>query len=103
MTVSVRFAPSPTGRLHIGNIRTAVLNWLFARRNGGNFMLRLDDTDRSRSTEEFADAIRADLTWLGLVWDREARQSDRYTATWLIEPFSRTSTAFQPAAVRRIT
>ena len=77
MTVSVRFAPSPTGRLHIGNIRTAVLNWLFARRNGGNFMLRLDDTDRSRSTEEFADAIRADLTWLGLVWDREARQSDR--------------------------
>lgn len=77
MTVSVRFAPSPTGRLHIGNIRTAVLNWLFARRNGGNFMLRLDDTDRSRSTEEFADAIRTDLTWLGLVWDREARQSDR--------------------------
>ena len=77
MTVSVRFAPSPTGRLHIGNIRTAVLNWLFARRNGGSFMLRLDDTDRSRSTEEFADAIRADLTWLGLVWDREARQSDR--------------------------
>ena len=78
MTVSVRFAPSPTGRLHIGNIRTAVLNWLFARRNGGSFMLRLDDTDRSRSTEEFADAIRADLTWLGLVWDREARQSDRF-------------------------
>lgn len=77
MTVSVRFAPSPTGRLHIGNIRTAVLNWLFARRNGGSFMLRLDDTDRTRSTEEFADAIRDDLTWLGLVWDRDARQSDR--------------------------
>jgi glutamyl-tRNA synthetase len=77
MTISVRFAPSPTGRLHIGNIRTAVLNWLFARRNGGSFMLRLDDTDRTRSTNAFAEAIRADLTWLGLVWDREARQSDR--------------------------
>lgn len=77
MTVSVRFAPSPTGRLHIGNIRTAVLNWLFARRHGGRFMLRLDDTDRSRSTEAFADAIREDLTWLGLVWDREERQSAR--------------------------
>ena len=77
MTVSVRFAPSPTGRLHIGNIRTAVLNWLFARSNGGSFMLRLDDTDRTRSTDEFANAIRADLTWLGLTWDREARQSDR--------------------------
>jgi glutamyl-tRNA synthetase len=78
MTVSVRFAPSPTGRLHIGNIRTAVLNWLFARRQGGSFMLRLDDTDRSRSTEVFADAIREDLTWLGLVWDREERQSARF-------------------------
>lgn len=77
MTISVRFAPSPTGRLHIGNIRTAVLNWLFARRNGGSFMLRLDDTDRTRSTEAFAEAIRTDLKWLGLVWDREARQSDR--------------------------
>ncbi len=77
MTLSVRFAPSPTGRLHIGNIRTAVLNWLFARRNGGSFMLRLDDTDRTRSMEAFAEAIRADLNWLGLVWDREARQSDR--------------------------
>jgi glutamyl-tRNA synthetase len=77
MTVSVRFAPSPTGRLHIGNIRTAVLNWLYARRNGGSFMLRLDDTDGTRSTEAFAEAIRTDLSWLGLVWDREARQSDR--------------------------
>jgi glutamyl-tRNA synthetase len=77
MTVSVRFAPSPTGRLHIGNIRTAALNWLFARRHGGSFMLRLDDTDRSRSTEAFAEAIREDLSWLGLVWDRDAHQSDR--------------------------
>jgi len=77
MTISVRFAPSPTGRLHIGNIRTAVLNWLFAHRNGGSFMLRLDDTDRARSTAAFAEAIREDLTWLGLVWHRDARQSDR--------------------------
>ncbi|HRO50935.1 MAG TPA: glutamate--tRNA ligase [Hyphomicrobium sp.] len=73
----VRFAPSPTGTLHIGNIRTAVLNALLARKAGGAFMLRLDDTDRERSTEEFADAIRRDLRWLGLDWAREARQSDR--------------------------
>ena len=77
---TVRFAPSPTGRLHIGNIRTAILNWLFARKHGGTFMLRLDDTDRARSTEAFADGIREDLTWLGLTWDREARQSDRTAA-----------------------
>ncbi len=77
MTVTVRFAPSPTGRLHIGNIRTAVLNWLFARKHRGNFILRLDDTDRQRSTEEFAAGIRTDLSWLGLVWSREERQSDR--------------------------
>ncbi len=77
MTVNVRFAPSPTGRIHIGNIRTAILNWLLARKEGGNVLLRFDDTDRERSTEEFVDAIREDLTWLGLTWDREARQSDR--------------------------
>lgn len=77
MSVNVRFAPSPTGRLHIGNVRTAILNWLFARKHGGSFMLRLDDTDRERSTEEFAAGIRNDLQWLGLVWAREAKQSDR--------------------------
>jgi glutamyl-tRNA synthetase len=77
MTVTVRFAPSPTGRLHIGNVRTAILNWLFARRHGGTFILRLDDTDRERSTEAFADGIREDLRWLGLVWAREERQSAR--------------------------
>lgn len=77
MTVTVRFAPSPTGRLHIGNIRTAVLNWLYARQHGGTFILRLDDTDRQRSTEEFAQAIREDLAWLGLTWTREERQSTR--------------------------
>ncbi|MGE0024597.1 MAG: glutamate--tRNA ligase [Hyphomicrobium sp.] len=78
MKLSVRFAPSPTGRLHIGNIRTAVLNYLLARKAGGTFLLRLDDTDRERSTEEFAEGIRTDLRWLGLAWDREERQSARF-------------------------
>lgn len=77
MTATVRFAPSPTGRLHIGNIRTAILNYLLARKSSGTFILRLDDTDRERSTEEFADGIRRDLAWLGLEWAREERQSDR--------------------------
>lgn len=77
MSVRVRFAPSPTGRLHLGNARGAVLNWLFARRQGGKFVLRLDDTDRERSTAEFAQGIEEDLRWLGLDWDEFARQSDR--------------------------
>ena len=77
MSVAVRFAPSPTGRLHVGNIRPAVLNWLFARRAGGTFLLRLDDTDRERSTTAFADGIVEDMRWLGLGWDRFLRQSDR--------------------------
>ncbi|HZH26831.1 MAG TPA: glutamate--tRNA ligase [Azospirillaceae bacterium] len=77
MPVAVRFAPSPTGRLHVGNIRPALINWLFARRNGGTFMLRLDDTDLERSRPEYADAILEDLRWLGLDWDRFARESDR--------------------------
>ena len=77
MSVRVRFAPSPTGRLHLGNVRAALLNWLFARKNGGVFLLRLDDTDRERSTPEFAAAIEQDLRWLGLDWDEFARQSDR--------------------------
>jgi glutamyl-tRNA synthetase len=78
MSVTVRFAPSPTGRLHAGNIRTALLNWMFAQQRGGRLLLRLDDTDRERSTEEFANGIREDLTWLGLAWDREVKQSDRF-------------------------
>ncbi|HVM78641.1 MAG TPA: glutamate--tRNA ligase [Stellaceae bacterium] len=73
----VRFAPSPTGRLHLGNARTALVNWLFARKSGGRFLLRLDDTDRERSRAEFADAIETDLRWLDLDWDDFARQSDR--------------------------
>jgi len=83
MSVKVRFAPSPTGLLHVGNARAALINWLFARRRGGTFVLRIDDTDASRSEEAYVDAIRRDLRWLGLDWDEEARQSarlDRYTA-----------------------
>lgn len=78
MAVTVRFAPSPTGRLHAGNIRTALFNFLFARKEGGRFLLRLDDTDTERSTEEFAAGIREDLAWLGLEWADEVRQSGRF-------------------------
>ena len=66
MTVNTRFAPSPTGLLHVGNIRTALHNWLLARKQGGRFLLRIDDTDAERSREEYVKAIRADLAWLGL-------------------------------------
>src|SRR3712207_1259132 len=78
MSVVTRFAPSPTGRLHVGNIRTALHNWLWARKHGGRFLLRLDDTDHERSSEEYAEAIRSDLAWLGLVPDEEHRQSSRF-------------------------
>jgi len=78
MSVTVRFAPSPTGRLRAGNIRTALFNFLFARKMGGDFILRLDDTDQGRSTEEFAHGIREDLAWLGLEWAKEVHQSDRF-------------------------
>lgn len=73
----VRFAPSPTGLLHVGNIRTALFNWLYARRHAGAFILRLDDTDRTRGKPEYETAIERDLAWLGLDWDRKERQSDR--------------------------
>lgn len=77
MTAKVRFAPSPTGRLHVGNARVALLNWLLGRKLGGSFLLRMDDTDRERSTAEFAHGIEEDLRWLGLVWDEMAAQSER--------------------------
>ena len=80
MAVRVRFAPSPTGRLHVGNIYLALANWLFARRQGGAFILRLDDTDRERSTPEFAAGIEEDLRWLGLEWQEKVRQSDRFAS-----------------------
>src|SRR5690242_3269397 len=76
----VRFAPSPTGRIHIGNARTALLNWLFARSRGGTFILRFDDTDLERSKAEYADAIEADLAWLGMKPDLVRRQSERMRA-----------------------
>ena len=78
VSVVTRFAPSPTGRLHVGNIRTALHNFLFARKNGGSFILRIDDTDRERSTAEFDQAIRDDLDWLGLSPDTLVRQSERF-------------------------
>jgi glutamyl-tRNA synthetase len=77
MSVKVRFAPSPTGYLHIGNARTAVITWLFARKMDGHFLLRIDDTDRERSKEEYELAIEDGLTWLGLNWDEKANQKDR--------------------------
>ena len=89
MTVRVRFAPSPTGRLHVGNVFVALGNWLFARRQGGAFLLRLDDTDVERSTAAFAAGIAEDLAWLGLAWDELHRQSAR--------------TARYDAAVARLT
>ncbi|SUE43503.1 glutamate--tRNA ligase [Roseomonas gilardii] len=75
--MKVRFAPSPTGYIHVGNARAALANWLFARRQGGQFLLRLDDTDTERSKPEYARAIEEDLRWLGLDWDAFLRQSDR--------------------------
>lgn len=78
MIVTTRFAPSPTGSLHVGNIRTALHNWLLAKKSGGRFLLRIDDTDGARSREEFVAAIRADLAWLGLAVDGEERQSARF-------------------------
>lgn len=76
--VVTRFAPSPTGYIHVGNLRTALMNYLIARKSGGQFILRLDDTDQERSKQEYADGIMADLEWLGLHWDRIEKQSLRY-------------------------
>ncbi len=76
--VVVRFAPSPTGRIHVGNVRTALLNWLFAKGQGGQFVLRIDDTDVERSRTEYETGIETDLTWLGLTWDRKENQSKRF-------------------------
>ena len=75
--IITRFAPSPTGYIHIGNLRTALMNYLIARKAGGTFILRIDDTDPERSKEEYVDGIKQDLEWLGLNWDRVERQSER--------------------------
>ncbi|MCZ6720130.1 MAG: glutamate--tRNA ligase [Proteobacteria bacterium] len=77
MSVVVRFAPSPTGHLHVGNARIALVNWLFAQRMGGRFCLRIDDTDPERSEAQYAEAIEEDLAWLGIAWDERIRQSER--------------------------
>ncbi len=74
---TTRFAPSPTGYIHVGNLRTALMNYLIARKAGGTFILRIDDTDAERSKQEYVDGIMQDLDWLGLHWDRVERQSDR--------------------------
>lgn len=78
MSVKVRFAPSPTGYLHIGNARTALVTWLFARNMGGHFLLRIDDTDQERSKEEYETAIEDGLMWLHMNWDEKTRQRDRF-------------------------
>ncbi|MBV8704071.1 MAG: glutamate--tRNA ligase, partial [Acetobacteraceae bacterium] len=75
--VLTRFAPSPTGYLHAGNARLALLNFLFARHHGGRFLLRIDDTDAERSRPAYEEAIRQDLHWLGIAWDDSLRQSER--------------------------
>lgn len=77
MTVKVRFAPSPTGYIHVGNVRLALINWLFARAKGGTFLLRFDDTDLERSKDEYKEAIKSDLEWLGLTWDEMTNQLSR--------------------------
>ncbi len=76
--VKTRFAPSPTGFLHLGNARTAIFSYLFARHTGGRFVLRIEDTDRERSRKEYEDALLKDLEWLGIEWDEFYRQSERF-------------------------
>lgn len=78
MKTITRFAPSPTGLLHVGNVRTALINYLFAKKTGAEFMLRIDDTDLERSKPEYIDGIKEDLTWLGLKWDSTFKQSERF-------------------------
>jgi glutamyl-tRNA synthetase len=78
---TTRFAPSPTGFIHVGNLRTALMNYMIARKSGGTFILRIDDTDPERSKMEYVEAIQEDLTWLGLTWDRiefQSKRLDRY-------------------------
>ncbi|HLD95245.1 MAG TPA: glutamate--tRNA ligase family protein, partial [Alphaproteobacteria bacterium] len=78
MSVRVRFAPSPTGYLHIGNARACLINYLFALKHQGDLILRIDDTDKERSLKEYEDAIFKDLEWLGISWSKTFRQSERF-------------------------
>jgi len=102
MSVTVRFAPSPTGLLHVGNARTALLNWLFARKHGGRFLLRIDDTDAARSTKAFEEAIYRDLGWLGLAHDATDRQINRLavysTAFYKLQAAGRVYPCFETEA-----
>src|SRR6478752_10580217 len=75
-TIRVRFAPSPTGLLHVGNARTALVNWLFARRTGGSYILRIEDTDMERSEARYEKQLIEDLCWLGLTWDEGPNEND---------------------------
>ena len=77
MTSKSRFAPSPTGFLHIGNARSAIVNWAYINSKGGEFILRIDDTDSERSKKEYEDAIKKDLQWLGIKWLKTFNQSER--------------------------
>jgi glutamyl-tRNA synthetase len=97
MTTIVRFAPSPTGLLHVGNARTAMLNWLFAKKENGKFFLRIDDTDTERGRKEYEDAILEDLAWLGLTHDIFARQSERADAHTRAAETLKTSGRLYPA------
>ena len=76
--VRVRFAPSPTGFLHIGSARTALFNWMYAKAQGGQFILRIEDTDKVRSKPEYLEEILESMTWLGLTWDEFYKQSDLF-------------------------
>ncbi len=78
--VVTRFAPSPTGLMHLGNVRTALLNWMFARKMGGKFLLRFEDTDQSRSEQQYIDALKEDMLWLGLAWDGEPLFQSQHAA-----------------------
>jgi len=102
MSVTVRFAPSPTGLLHVGNARTALLNWLFAKKHGGRFLLRIDDTDAARSTKAFEEAIYRDLGWLGLAHDATDRQINRLaiysTAFYKLQAAARIYPCFETEA-----
>ena len=98
---TVRFAPSPTGLLHVGNARAALANYLFARHHGGRFLLRIDDTDLDRSRDEYAVAIERDLRWLGLDWDASFRQRDRFDLYAAAAERLKQSGRFTPASNRK--
>jgi glutamyl-tRNA synthetase len=107
MTVRTRFAPSPTGSVHIGNVRVAIYNWLFARHHGGQFLLRLEDTDRERSTPEAVATVFDAMRWLGLDFDEtpvyQSKTLDQHLAaaeTLLSKGWPTAKTSARPARAR---